>query len=245
MEVANAPTKFPLVWAINASSGYVRAIPALPPPDPSQASLSLGFPPLNFSPISAGGVPPWGQDFNGIFKQVTACLQWMQAGGGVPYFDQNFANEVGGYPKGAFLQATAGAGNFWISIADNNSTNPDIGGSGWIAFPGPSIVSPSTIQTNNSTFNFDADTDYSLGLDRASPAPMTVNLAATGSLKLNQEFEVSDLSGNLSAGKVTVMPPFGRIAGGLSFIMNKDKQSAIFKYYGGSGSNGRWSVRSS
>lgn len=242
MEVANAPAKFPLAWATNASSGYVREIPTLPPPDPSQASLSLGFPPLNFSPISAGGVPPWGQDFNGIFRQITTWLQWVQAGGGVPYFDQNFADSVGGYPKGALLQSTAGAGNFWISTTDNNSANPDLGGSGWAAFPGPSLVQPSIRQTSNATFDFDCDTMVSLGLDRSAPTAMTVNLAATGTLILNQIFEVEDLSNNIDLGFVSVVPPAGHtIRGQANFVMNKAGQSARFKYYG----NNLWSCRSS
>lgn len=245
MEIADIPVKFPIPWADSASATYTRAIPELPQPDPAQANLTQGFPPPTFDPIAAGGVPPSGKDMNGILKQVTQWLQWTQAGGGVPFFDPSFAADIGGYPVGAFLQATSGAGNFWISTADNNSENPDTGGARWTAFPGPSLVNPSTIQTNNATFNFNSDTMYSLGLDRAAPGAMTVNLAATGSLKLNQIFEVEDLSGNLSAGKVTVVPPSGLIAGAPNFIMNKDKQSARFKYYGGAGAAARWSVRSS
>lgn len=245
MELANIPVKFPIPWADQASPTYIRAIPELPQPDPAAANLKQGFPPLTFDPIASGGVPPSGKDFNGIIKQMTQWLQWNQAGGGVPYFDPSFAADIGGYPRGAFLQATSGPGNFWISTADNNGANPDTGGAGWTAFPGPSLVNPSIIQTTNATFNFNADTQYSLGLDRSAPAAMTVNLAASGSLKLNQIFEVEDLSGNLSAGKVTIVPPSGLIAGAPNFIMNKDKQSCRFKYYGGTGINARWSVRSS
>lgn len=245
MELANIPVKFPIPFANSASATYSRPIPELPQPDPAEANLTQGFTPINFDPVAAGGVPPSGKDFNGLFKQVTQWLQWTQAGGGVLYFDPAFAADIGGYPEGAFLQSTAGPGNFWISTVDNNSTNPDTGGANWTAFPGPSLVNPSTVQTTNATFNFNADTQYSLGLDRAAPAAMTVNLAVTGVLKLNQIFEVEDLSGNLSAGKVTIVPPSGLIAGAANFVMNKDKQSCRFKYYGGAGAAARWSVRSS
>lgn len=242
MDVASIPDKFPIPWAQDASGTYVRAIPVEPPPNPALASLRNGFPPLNFSPIASGGVPPSGADFNGIFKQVTEWLRWVQAGGGVPYFDPGFAAEIGGYPRGAFLQATSGAGNFWISIADNNSANPDTGGLGWSAFPGPALVQPSTVQTNNATFNFNSDTMFSLGLNRGSPAAMTVNLAATGTLVLNQVFEVEDLSNNIDLGPVTVVPPAGHsIRGQPEFVMNKAGQSARFKYYG----NNLWSCRTS
>ena len=233
MELANIPNKFPIPWAKDASATYIRPIPELPQPDPAAANLTQGFPPLNFDPIASGGVPPSGKDMNGILKQVTQWLQWTQAGGSVPYFDPAFATDIGGYPKGSFLQATAGFGNFWISTVDNNAENPDTGGAGWLSFPGTSFKFPSDLQTSNATFGFNCDTQYSLGLNRASPAPMTVNLAATGTLVKNQIFEVADLSGNLSLGPVTVAPPAGHsIAGRSNFVMTNDGQYSVFKYFG-------------
>lgn len=247
MQFSDLPTPFALAWAANAGAQYKRIIPVTSQIaiTPGAASLNDGFPPLCFSPIGAGGVPPAGADFNGILNEITAAIRFFQAGGGVPFFDATFASQIGGYPLHAMLQATAGAGQFWISTIDNNSNNPDTGGAGWSAFPGPTLVQPSTVQTTNATFGFNCATDVSLGLDRASPAAMVVNLAASGTLILNQVFEIEDLSGNLSLGPVTVNPPSGQIAGAASFIMNKDKQSARFKYYGGSGAAARWSVRSS
>lgn len=245
MLASDIPAKFPIPWANAAGGPFVRNIPTT-----SQigiqngaASLTDGFPPLCFSPVAAGGVPPFGQDFNGVNRQVTAWLRWVAAGGGVPFYDATFSAAVNGYPNGAMLQAASGPGNFWISTADNNVTNPDAAGAGWTAFPGPALTFPSHVQTTNATFNFNCATDYSLGLNRASPGAMTANLAVAGTLLLNQVFEVADLSGNLDLGPVTVVPPgTGTIAGGPNFVMNRARQKCRFKFYGPLTGVGLWDV---
>lgn len=95
------------------------------------ASMDSGFPPLTRIPLSAGGKPPRGQDFNGIFSDIYTRLQWNQSGGCYP-FDAAFSAAIGGYPKGAILINSSRDG-YWQSIVDNNTTNPDSGGLGWIS----------------------------------------------------------------------------------------------------------------
>ena len=242
MLLSSIPAKFPIPWGNSAGGPYIRPIPVASQQaiTPGAASLTDGFPPLNFSPVAAGGIPPFGQDFNGILNEATAWLQWVQAGGSVPYFDATFATQIGGYPQGAFLQATSGFGAFWISNVDNNINNPDTTGINWTAFPGPTLVQPSRVVTTNATVNLSCSSDYSLGLNRSAPSPMVVNLAAAGTLVLNQVFEVEDLSSNLDLGLVTVTPPAGHtIAGQPTFVMTNARQSSRFKYYG----SNLWSVR--
>jgi microcystin-dependent protein len=138
MNQANTPPKFPLVWGSSASSAYIRSIPST-----SQigimncaASLPDGFPPLTFTPAGAGGCPPFGQDFNGILKQITQWSQWYSAGAPI-YYDATFATgSAAGYPKGAIVQSSIVAGDFWLSQADGNTTNPDTGGANWVPLPG-------------------------------------------------------------------------------------------------------------
>lgn len=245
MLASQIPTKMTVPWGQNAGGPYIRVVPVA-----SQigiqngaASFEDGFPPLCFTPVAAGGVPPFGQDFNGLNNVVTAWLRWVQAGGGVPFWDAAFSASIGGYFEGALLQSQAGPGNFWISTADNNTSNPDSGGADWTAFPGPALVYPSAIQQTNATYNFNCATDYSLGLYRSAPGAMAVNLAAVGTLILNQVFEIADLSGNLDLGAVTVAPPAGhKIAGGDNFIMNRARQKCRFKYYGEVATVGLWDV---
>lgn len=92
--------------------------------------MQAGFPPTTFQPEASGGTPPFGSDMNGILLLATQWIQWQNAGGPVAY-DATFSAEIGGYPMGAALLAANGLG-WWFSIADNNITDPDTGGAGWL-----------------------------------------------------------------------------------------------------------------
>ena len=142
MLASNYPVNFPVPFASSAGAGYIRPIPTA-----SQigitagaASLTDGFPPLNFLPVTSGGVPPFGQDMNGILYEITANIQWEQAGG-QPVYNSAFSTAIGGYPNGAVLQSDDGTG-FWRSTVDNNTTNPETGGANWVPhfFYGEAIV---------------------------------------------------------------------------------------------------------
>lgn len=125
------PAKIPLPFAYAAGSSYIESIPTASQIGITngRASLHDGFPPLTFTPISLGGTPPLGADFNGILNEITAIQQWQEAGGFFPY-DSAFATTIGGYPAGAVIQSANSAG-FWINNVSANSTNPDTGGAGW------------------------------------------------------------------------------------------------------------------
>lgn len=142
LDQASMPAKFPIPWGASAGTAYIRSIPA-----PSQigiqncaASLTDGFPPLTFVPASAGGCPPFGQDMNGILRQLSQWNRWGQAGGPV-YYDSAFSAAIGGYPKGAVLQSSYVPGNRWLSTIDNNLANPDT------ATGGEWVQDPSQVQT--------------------------------------------------------------------------------------------------
>lgn len=134
MQDSNIPSKFPIPWANAAGGSFIVTIPTASQIGitPGAASLTDGFVPVNFVNDSAGGVNPRGVDFNGILKQITQWCQWEQAGAPVAY-DATFSAAIGGYPKGAVLSA-ATLGAFWLSTVDNNSTNPDAGGAGWVSW---------------------------------------------------------------------------------------------------------------
>ena len=134
MLASSIPTRFQLPWAKNAAGAYIRTVPVA-----SQigiqngaASYSDGFVPDNFIQIAAGGVPPFGQDMNGVLNETTTWDQWYQAGAPIPY-DSTFATAVGGYPKGAMLDSAITPGAQWFSSVDSNLTNPDdpLTSSGW------------------------------------------------------------------------------------------------------------------
>jgi hypothetical protein len=129
MQAINSPTKMPVPFADSGTKNAIP-IPSQIGVTPGLASFTTGFPPLTFTPIAAGGVPPFGADFNGVLNAITQALRWTNAGGQYIY-DAAFATSIGGYPKGALLQRSTLDG-FWLCTADNNSTDPDAGGAGWI-----------------------------------------------------------------------------------------------------------------
>lgn len=140
------PSLVPLPFA---NGGSKNVIPTASSPTPGLASLTDGFPALTSTPISAGGIPPVREDFNGILNLLSANTQWSNAGGFYPY-DSGFSTSIGGYPKGALLAMASGPG-FWLSRVDNNTVNPDSGPSAnWIA------MSPAVAQSG--AYNYAADT---------------------------------------------------------------------------------------
>ena len=75
------PSKFGVPFAASATPGTtIRTIPLMTS-TPGAASLTLGFPPITFTPIPSGGMAPDGRDFNGILNASTSWDQWFQLGG--------------------------------------------------------------------------------------------------------------------------------------------------------------------
>jgi len=142
---SSIPSKFNIPFANNAAPGtYIRAIPQASQVGvtPGAASLYDGFPPLTFVPISSGGVAPSGQDFNGILNAITKWVQWLNARAPV-FYDAAFSAAIGGYPKGAMIAAAASS-TWWLSSVENNTSNPDTGGAGWVQVvpSSPATVAP-------------------------------------------------------------------------------------------------------
>ncbi|MDE2105793.1 MAG: hypothetical protein KGL39_51690 [Patescibacteria group bacterium] len=135
MKASDIPSKFSIPFGNGAGGSYIRAVPTASQigVNDGLASLTDGFPPLNFQPIASGGVPPFGQDMNGILNQSTAWTRWQNAGATVPY-DSAFQTLIGGYPEGAVVASTTTLGLFWYCTADDNLTNPDTGGANWLAW---------------------------------------------------------------------------------------------------------------
>lgn len=165
MKDTSIPAKFPIPFASSAASGNVRAIPQNPTSQVGAASLLVGFPPENFIPEAAGGVPPFGEDLNGILLEVTQWLQWYQAGAPIEW-DSSFSAAIGGYPKGALVASATTFGLYWLSTADNNLTNPDAGGAGWTTWPLPAYYGDDAGVANAYALTF-------------SPSPYTARVPGT------------------------------------------------------------------
>lgn len=130
MQTSNRPRRLTKPFASDAGSGFVRTVPT-DAAGGGAASYSLGFPPETFQPVASGGVPPSGQDMNGVLFDVSGWARWL-AGGGTAVFDAAFSDAVGGYPLGARLASTNNPAITWVSTVENNTSNPDAGGAGWV-----------------------------------------------------------------------------------------------------------------
>ena len=211
MQASNVPTKMPVVWGSSAGAGFIRTVPV-----PSQiginagyASFTDGFVPLNFVNPNAGGVPPWGQDFNGLLNVSTAWHQWAQAGGPVNY-DAAFSTSIGGYPQYALIASTSTPGAWWQSQVDNNTSDPDTGGANWIlcTMQQPYLDARYLKVTSATTFYVNGTT----GNDTFNGLSPTVGTGSTGPFK-TLAGAVQAISKTYSFNVVTVNVAAGTYAG--------------------------------
>ncbi|MDS0789623.1 hypothetical protein OSB94_16115 [Proteus vulgaris] len=87
----------------------------------NQATWDQGFGQITMLPVSAGGLPPKGQDFNGILNQMCETIVHISKGG-VFKFSADYATAISGYPKGAILQSEDEK-KYYQSLIDNNKVN--------------------------------------------------------------------------------------------------------------------------
>lgn len=205
---ASIPGKFPIPWANSAGSSFIN----FPVPTASQigitncaASLTDGMPPKTMQAVSAGGCAPFGQDINGILKQITLWSQWQSAGAPV-FYDSGFSTSIGGYPKWTILSNASTVGCYWISQVENNSSDPDTGGANWTAgcIGSLSVGMPITGGTAN---NFLYDAGGTLA-ERAS--------TGTGPVVLGTGPTIGSptISGTVAGGATYSSPSFSGVVGG-------------------------------
>src|SRR6202023_192773 len=123
---SSIPLRFQFAWAAAADPAFIRTVPPTSEIGVTNgaASYQTGFVPDNFTPVGAGGVPPFGQDFNGALNELTSWDQWYQAGGPITY-DATYSGQISGYPQGAKVDSSVVLGAQWYSLVDGNTTNPD------------------------------------------------------------------------------------------------------------------------
>ena len=130
---------------------------------PQDATYTYGFPLVTMTPISQGGLPPKGKDFNGILYEISSHTRWANAGGVFYKFDRDFCTDIGGYPKGAVLLSNDGL-SAYISTTDNNTTNFNTTPSDdWKAYAGKDLI-PSTVNYEYlSLYKFNAEYATAIG----------------------------------------------------------------------------------
>lgn len=226
MLASSIPARFTIPFANAAGPSFIRAIPTLSSATPGAASLTDGFPPLNFQPVASGGVPPFGQDFNGLMKQVTLWSQWQAAGNPV-FYDAAFSTAIGGYPRGAVLASTT-AGLQWLNLVDNNATDPDGGGpANWLAF------GPGAIQLQQGNYAVATGTNtYAIAL-----APVPASYTALIGVPIRVKFTngMSSLSCTLNVNGLGAKPLFRTPSNTTLFYSDIQASDIIELIYDGTG----------
>jgi hypothetical protein len=97
------------------------------------------------TPLTAGGIPPFGKDMNGILFMVSSYCAYLQAGQQTR-FSSSFATAAGGYAVGAVLQSAADPRVYFVNTVDGNTNDPDSVITGWVPYA-PSASSAVTAQT--------------------------------------------------------------------------------------------------
>lgn len=133
MNSSDIPSRLLKAFAVNGNKNTIPFESSSSTDNSGTATYDKGFPPITMQPLSAGGIPPSGKDMNGVLYSSTQQLQWGNAGMGYP-FNQDFANAVSGYPKGALIPNASLSGQ-WLNLVEGNTNTPDSSGAsttGWV-----------------------------------------------------------------------------------------------------------------
>lgn len=161
------------------------------------ASLNDGFVPLNMTDPTAGGVPPFGIDMNGILYLLSANLAALAAGQ-LPVYNATLATSMSGYALGALLAKVDGSG-LWLNLVSGNATDPDTGGTGWVDWQPTGAAWMSATVPSGTTHDFDPP-GFSASIGFLDLLP-TTGAASIGSLPVgfnNQTVTVSNADGTNS-----------------------------------------------
>lgn len=174
MKSTDFSPQFSEVWGANASTGTIT----YPIPETTttsgRASLDVGFSSVNMTALAAGGIPPFGQDFNGILKMLSTSAQNYEAGN-IPVWSSDMATNISGYPEYALVQY---GGTYYVSTSDGNITTPGATGSSWKNLFDGYVTGTTTANvgvTNLEAVNF-TGTDNSAALMRVETPAGTLDL---------------------------------------------------------------------
>ena len=113
--------------------------------DPEDATYNEGFPPETMTNQDAGGLPPKGLDFNGIFYELSSSIAHYCRGDRIQY-DSAYAAAIGGYAKG-WVIASNDYQKDYISLVDNNLADPNGTNTTWAVYAGQGSVPVATSTT--------------------------------------------------------------------------------------------------
>lgn len=158
MSFANKPS---FIKQAFASNGIKDTIPDTTLQS-GYASYNNGFPSITMIPKESGGLPPRGQDMNGILNQGGSQFDMYTQMGGTYSLDSNILNN-GGYAKNCIVYQDDG---MYMSLVDNNTddfvNDPSVLGTTWqlIVEYNKDVANPGTIGQLNAFARLDVPTGW-------------------------------------------------------------------------------------
>jgi hypothetical protein len=203
---------------------------------PNRASFDTAFPAICFQPITSGGVPPSGKDFNGVLYMLSQYAVSMQAGQAILEYDATTQTAVGGYATNALLAKASGFG-YWLNFTPGNITDPDTGGAGWSSLtPDPVGVLQLGVATGTYNNYVPAGFDGSIGYLDLTPSGAVV-ITGIGAGEDGQYLVVTNLSGantvtldSLAAGSLAQNQM--RLPGNIILVQNNGVTLRYSKFLG-------------
>jgi len=126
--IPGIPVILPMPFAQN---GERRDIPDNnPPPGSADASGAVGFPPVTRINKQAGGKPPYGLDFQGIFHALSQHLFFAQSGNVYPWQGANGAFPGLDYLTGAHVLGSDGSE--YVALMPSGPDVPNTEGGGFV-----------------------------------------------------------------------------------------------------------------
>lgn len=116
------PLFIPVQFAINGLKNTIQKV-LQPTQDLNDASWDKGWGNITFIPKEDGGLPPKGQDFNGILYTLSDHAVHRQNGQQI-VFSSDVVSNYGGYAQNSIIQSDDGLRHY-RSLINNNTFNPN------------------------------------------------------------------------------------------------------------------------
>ena len=116
------PLFIPVQFAINGLKNTIQKV-LQPTQDLNDASWDKGWGNITFIPKEDGGLPPKGQDFNGILYTLSDHAVHRQNGQQI-VFSSDVVDNYGGYAQNSIIQSDDGLRHY-RSLINNNTFNPN------------------------------------------------------------------------------------------------------------------------
>lgn len=196
----------PMEFAKNGTKNVIQKVRQVGQ-DAQDMTWNDGSPNITLTAKEDGGLPPKGQDYNGVLNAISSHAVFGEKGGRYKWNPEVIA-EFGGYPMDAIIQADDGSCEF-KSIVSPNTVNPNESlANSWIIYTGRGSVPLATSTTTGimRVLNVLTSTDVGSALSAAMGKFLkdsldNLSLVVSNKLNTSQAFGVGQSWVNMSGAR--------------------------------------------